>query len=291
MTSHKALTAEQVSQTVASAKKNNPLYSELLDFYGKLFTLQEVGKGNIHIGPIRISKELQSHKRREKLPLIDIKEFVYDTGESCKLLIEICHLAEEANPKLADASKILLKAANSTIMPEIFFEAVLNRDERVFEELSLQFGTDKQVLKFFSYNSIKPSICVCAEQLANYLSGNVSCLKGYCPICGSAPILSLFEQEGRRRLICSFCWHQWHAKRLYCPYCNNSQSRDLHYFYDEEEKEARVDLCNKCKKYIKTIDTRKIDRLIYPPLEHISRLHLDIKAKEMLFTPGSEPYI
>jgi FdhE protein len=45
-------------------------------------------------------------------------------------------------------------------------------------------------------------------------------------------------------------------------------------------------LCDRCKKYIKALDTRKVDRLIYPPLEQISTLHLDIKAQEMGFEPG-----
>jgi len=34
------------------------------------------------------------------------------------------------------------------------------------------------------------------------------------------------------------------------------------------------------KKYVKTVDTRKIDRFFYPPLEQIATLHLDMKANE-----------
>ncbi|MBW1772327.1 MAG: formate dehydrogenase accessory protein FdhE, partial [Deltaproteobacteria bacterium] len=96
---------------------------------------------------------------------------------------------------------------------------------------------------------------------------------------------------GGRKLVCSFCWHRWSAKRIYCPFCDSSQDKDLHYFYSEDEKEVRVDLCDHCKKYIKTLDTRKVDRLIYPPLEHISNLHLDIKAREMGFTPGNALFL
>ena len=109
---------------------------------------------------------------------------------------------------------------------------------------------------------------------------------GTCPVCGSAPILSLLEDEGRRKLVCSFCWYLWPAKRVQCPYCDGSGSDDMHYFYSEAEKDTRVDLCDICQKYIKTIDTRKTARLIYPPLEHISTMHLDIKAQEMGFGPG-----
>ena len=75
------------------------------------------------------------------------------------------------------------------------------------------------------------------------------------------------------------------------PSVGGAQGKDLHYFYGEEEKDARVDLCDRCKKYIKTVDTREIDRLVYPALEHISNLHLDIKAQEMGFSPGIELYL
>ena len=62
-------------------------------------------------------------------------------------------------------------------------------------------------------------------------------------------------------------------------------------FYSEEDKEARVDLCNQCKKYIKTVDIREVERLVYPALEHISNLHLDIKAQEMGFSSCMDLYM
>jgi FdhE protein len=111
-------------------------------------------------------------------------------------------------------------------------------------------------------------------------------LKGYCPICGSAPILSLLEGEGARSLICSFCWHQWPVKRVNCPFCDNSDSKTLHYLFSDAEKDRRVDLCDKCHKYIKTLDTRQVGRQIYPPLEQIATLHLDVKAREEGFEAG-----
>ena len=100
-------------------------------------------------------------------------------------------------------------------------------------------------------------------------------------------MLSMFEGEvGERFLLCGFCWHKWSSKRLYCPFCDNTDNKTLNYLYSEEEKEYRIDLCDKCKKYIKTIDTRKTERIIYPPLEQVATLHLDIKAKEMKYESG-----
>jgi FdhE protein len=58
------------------------------------------------------------------------------------------------------------------------------------------------------------------------------------------------------------------------------------YLYSEEEKEYRVDACESCRKYIKTVDTRVLGRRAYPPLEQVASLHLDLKAAEAGYTAG-----
>jgi FdhE protein len=229
---------------------------------------------------------LRTARAREKLPLVEIKEFIYDDTESANLFMTICDLAKDSNPKLSASANVILNAVKETLKPDELFSGLLDGNEALFENIANELQVAKQILGYLAYNSLKPSLCACAEQLAVYLNQNEPWLQGFCPICGSAPILSILEDEGKRKLVCSFCWHLWSAKRIHCPYCDSSQNKDLHYFYNEEEKDTRVDLCDNCKKYIKTIDSRKVDRLIYPSLEQISTMHLDIKAQEMGFEPG-----
>ena len=286
MTSYLALTPDQVKKALEAVKKGKPVYAEILDFYTGVFNAQEDCKSRIDLEPLQLSEELQTAKTRGKLPLIEIDEFIYDANESANLFLTLCHLAREANPKLSAAAGVLLNAVETTVKPEKLFSGLLNGNEALFENTANELEIEKPVLGFFTYNSLKPSLCACADQLAVYLNQNEPWLQGYCPICGNAPILSILEDEGRRKLVCSFCWHLWSAKRVHCPYCDSSQHKDLHYFYSEEEKDTRVDLCDNCKKYIKTLDTRKLERLTYPPLEQISTIHLDIKAQEMGFKPG-----
>jgi len=286
MPSYLALTPGQVQKAVEAVKKSKPVYAEILDFYGGVFEAQEDCKGRIDLEPLQLSEDLQTARAGEKLPLIEIEAFIYDDTESANLFRALCHLATEANPKLSAAAGVILNAVEKTIKPDALFSGLLNGNEALFENMANELEIEKPVLGFFTYNSLKPSLCACAEQLAVYLNPNEPWLQGYCPICGSAPILSILEDEGRRKLVCSFCWHLWSAKRVHCPYCDSSQNKDLHYFFNEEEKDSRVDVCDNCKKYIKTLDTRKIERLIYPQLEHISTIHLDIKAQEMGYEPG-----
>ena len=286
MTSYLALTSGQVKKAVEAVKKSKPVYAAIIDFYGKVFEAQEDCKSRIDLEPLQLSEDLRTARARENLSLIEIKEFVYDDTESTNLFMTICNLSKNSNPQLSASAAVIWNAVKKTLKPAELFSVHLEGNEALFENIADELKVEKQVIGYIAYNSLKPSIGACAEQLAVYLGQGEPWLQGFCPICGSAPILSILADEGRRRLVCSFCWHLWSAKRVHCPYCESSQTKDLHYFYYEEEKDTRVDLCDNCKKYIKTIDSRKTDRLIYPPLEQIASMHLDIKAQELGYAPG-----
>jgi len=145
----------------------------------------------------------------------------------------------------------------------------------------LQNAIEKKVLTFFIYTSVKPSLSVCARELSTHIASPEAWGKGICPVCGNSPGLATIEGQGERCLFCSFCWTKWRVQRIFCAFCENDDHKTLHYFYSEAESEYRVDTCDQCKKYLKTVDIRKIDRTFYPPLEQISTLHLDMKAGEL----------
>jgi len=208
MTSYLALTSDQIDKAVEAVKKSKPVYADLLDFYGRIFDSQEDSKGRIQIEPLQISDAMLSVKTREQLPLIGIEEFVYDDIESGNLFITICNLAKEANPKLAASAKVILKAVDAALKPDVLFSGLIDGNEALFENIADEFEIDKQVLGFITYNSLKPSLAACADQLSSYLNKEEPWLKGYCPICGSSPILSIFEDDGERSLICGFLFLQ-----------------------------------------------------------------------------------
>ena len=286
MTFNLTLTSDQVKQAVEATKKEKPVYSDILDFYGRIFELQELSKSRIQIQPLQISQELCAVKAREKFPLIEIKDFAFDEAEAGKLFIAICNLAKESNPKLAADAAAILNAIGKEIIPAELVGSLLDGKAHLCQKIAGEIEISATTLGFFSYNSILPSLSVCADQLSIYLDREEPWLKGYCPICGSPPTLSILDSDGKRSMICSFCWHPWSVKRIYCPFCENLNSETLHYFYSEEEKKFRVDLCDSCKKYIKTLDARKTESIIYPPLEKVSSLHLDYKARELGYESG-----
>ena len=106
-------------------------------------------------------------------------------------------------------------------------------------------------------------------------------LKGNCPVCGGEPLMAKLEGEtGKRILQCYLCRTEWAFARLECPFCGNSDQDKLRYFYDEEDKSYRVEVCDKCKMYLKTADTRLTEKDVVLFVENLATLHLDIVAKE-----------
>jgi FdhE protein len=151
--------------------------------------------------------------------------------------------------------------------------------EQKIERVADEFGLDIKVFSFLIQSSIKPSIEAGMEQLHSELDPE-TWLKGYCPVCGSLPSLSLLKEEGGKRyLLCSYCGYQWRIDRLFCPFCNNKEQESLQYFCGEGEEAYRIDLCEKCHQYIKTIDYRNLEESD-PVLEDLATLHLDILASQ-----------
>ncbi len=281
------MTADKIRKAVAAVKAERPAYEELLGFYEKLFLAQEAAKGRIDMEPVEIAEELLSVKLKEEFPLVNRTEFPIDVKASEALLRQICQIAVEANEVLADAGPKIIDALDKgTLDAPTLFLKLLNEDESYLDEVASRLDIDQRILAFAAYSSLKPGFCLCAEQLATYLDKESPWEKGYCPVCGSPPALSMLRDEGERFLTCSLCAHEWRSQRIYCPFCDNKDQQTLHYFFSEEERDYRVDVCDKCKRYIKTIDTRKVKRPVYSFVEQISTLHLDMLAQEQGLRSG-----
>jgi FdhE protein len=110
-----------------------------------------------------------------------------------------------------------------------------------------------------------------------------------CPVCNSAPLLGVLRPEGdggRRCLVCSFCLHEWNFRRILCPACGEEAESKLPVYVAELFPHVRVEACDTCKLYVRTIDLTKdgnaiplVDDLAAIPLSlwahehHYSRLH------------------
>lgn len=266
----------QLREQISVLKKTKPAYADILNFYEKIVEEQERMRPAINITPPRIKEDLKALQVREGFPLLNKANLPLDLASSLDLFQSICRIGREATSMMRDDVQKLedaVKDGNLSLAELLCKHSDPNCQDKIAEEM----GVNKTILKFLVHMSVQPSIHAGVEKLESHVDlGNW--LKGYCPICGSYPQMSLLKGKGQRFYLCSFCGFEWPGERLKCPFCENTEHESLHYYFAEEQKTYRIDTCDKCKRYIKTIDARELDHEPDLTLEDITTVHLDILA-------------
>lgn len=103
-----------------------------------------------------------------------------------------------------------------------------------------------------------------------------------CPFCNRRAGFGVLRQMGdgaARSLICSFCLTEWEFRRLVCPACGEENDQKLPVFTASEFDYIRLEGCESCKTYIKTIDLTKNGRA-EPLVDEMAAVPLDLWAQE-----------
>jgi FdhE protein len=103
-----------------------------------------------------------------------------------------------------------------------------------------------------------------------------------CPLCSSKPLVGVLRPEGeggKRSLICSLCATEWVYRRILCPACGEEDVTKLPVYTAEEFKHVRVEACDSCRSYIKTVDLTKDGRAV-PVVDELMTIPLDLWAEE-----------
>jgi len=103
-----------------------------------------------------------------------------------------------------------------------------------------------------------------------------------CPFCNRKPGLGILRQmkdSARRSLMCSFCAAEWEFRRIVCAGCGEEDNRKVPVYIAAEFDYVRVECCDTCKKYIKTVDLTK-NGLAEPVVDEIASAPLDLWAQE-----------
>ena len=103
-----------------------------------------------------------------------------------------------------------------------------------------------------------------------------------CPFCRRKPgfgVLRPLGEGAARSLVCSFCMAEWEFRRIVCPGCGEENDKKLVVFTAEEFPCVRVEGCDSCKTYLKTIDLTK-DGHAEPVVDELASAPLDLWARE-----------
>ncbi len=141
-------------------------------------------------------------------------------------------------------------------------------------------GLDADLAATFLRWTLFPLLTRLQQSLASLLPAERWPL-GFCPICGAWPILGEFRGlEQVRFLRCGLCAAAWEFPRLCCPFCDNTDHRQLGYFHTEGDEGKRVATCDACRGYVKMVTALTPltpQRLL---VADVATLHLDLVAAE-----------
>lgn len=214
------------------------------------------------------------------LSLVAKEEFPYDAAQGEVLLGQVLDLLTKRGGPLGEGATVIKSALDAEeFTPAELFEKFIQDDEKFFMSWVERTPETPKIMAFLAFASLGPSIESAAEQLAEKLPEMKVHAVGTCPVCGSLPLISsLNKKEGFRHATCSFCRHDYRIKRIACPVCGEEEQKKLTFFTVDEEPGFRVDVCDSCKTYIKTIDFRELDRIAIPVLDDLDSLALDYVA-------------
>jgi hypothetical protein len=103
-----------------------------------------------------------------------------------------------------------------------------------------------------------------------------------CPLCGGKPIVGVLRSEGdgaKKSLICMLCAHEWVFRRIYCPACGEEREPQMAFYWAPEIAHVRVEVCDTCHTYLKSIDLTKTG-LAVPVVDELATIPLDLWARE-----------
>jgi len=278
-----AATLRKSLKTIEDYKLTNPIYTDLLDILAEILILREEYRKNMTSPIFSVEEKLIPGKMEGGLPLIDLAGQKYDLARPKEYFYALISIAEKRLP--AEAHKFLDVIRDEQFDWETIIRASFNpaAEDTLGKELKSADAHDEQLdlIDLFIEESLRPELEVIAEQYAAAIEQS-EWTEGYCPICGKEPKIGEIREreDGRRYLFCHQCGCKWHFHRIKCPFCGNEEQHSLAYFAVEGEESHRVDVCNKCRRYIKIVELPKSSEDVNLDVEDIATLHLDMLAYE-----------
>ena len=194
------------------------------------------------------------------LPALDLHHVDCDWGGVARLAGKICEITARHRPDLAEP---LARVAACFALP--------GSGHPVAD------GVDGPLFNFVLNHALHPFVQAYAAEAAGPL-GAQDWSAASCPVCGGSPDLAALEAEsGERRLLCARCDHEWRYRRLGCPFCGNEGAATLGYF-PAGRGGYRVSTCERCRRYLKTVDRREMWEDKPLALERILTVGLDMAA-------------
>ena len=206
-----------------------------------------------------------------------------------ELVEDLARLAREAFS--ADGARVLERACrrNPAAVRDAL-EAALRRDAPALERAAERIGAPVELTASLCELAVSPSLRALAAGAAGLLAA-APWSSGYCPVCGSWPLLGEIRSADRSRYLrCGLCAAEWSFGRSACPYCGERDHRRLTALSVEGEEEyRRAELCDGCRGYVKSLARLTPIPPELLPVEDLATAYLDVLALDEGYAKPAAP--
>lgn len=287
-----------VQAGLLALRKRLPALENIFDAFGPLLSAQEKADEILADWNDFTVPDAYAPRFEQGVPLF-AEMSLPDLGDYYREVFKLMAAAvAEGMPAMSEKSAVLLQVAEDTMNLNDLAKAIWDEDQEAVFSLAEEWNADEQMLVFAGSLALK-SFMVRMESRAADKIENMQWLKGYCPVCGTFPDLALLKKSGednaylkshggQRWLHCSGCGHEWRFKRNMCPWCENEDHEKMRYLQAQERANERVYVCESCRHYSVTVDTRELVEEPDPRVAPLGLVYLDIRAQEEEFMPMAE---
>ena len=273
---------EEAVEKLAQIQERQPELKELAATNAAL--LQAMYGHELPLPHVDIDVAHAQVKREAGLPLLRGEPIAFDAAALRDQFVRLCRVMDERGNQFAAPIAGAAKAGRFAVA-DLAVEAIAGDPHRVAEragDLDLDAGLAATLLRLTLFPPM--------ERLAGGLKSlldTATWRRGYCPACGSWPLLGEYRGlELTRYLRCALCATEWEIDRLVCPFCDNRTHQDLiNITVEGEETKHRAVACERCHCYIKQVST--LAPLPPPQLfvADLTTLHLDLVALQRNYVP------
>jgi FdhE protein len=155
---------------------------------------------------------------------------------------------------------------------------------RAIDPLLLEYWHSPSDQNFFGKAALQPYASWLVESGVDPIDRRMTRAENRCPFCSGRPQLSILVVGGgsdgsSRQLLCATCLTVWPFRRAVCVYCGEEDERKTGYFHTPAFDHLRIDACESCKHYLKTVDLTKL-ALAVPLVDEVAGAPLDLWARE-----------
>jgi FdhE protein len=266
---------DKILEALEAEAVRRPEMAETIDLYRKLIECQT--EVRIPLSGSSLSAEEATSRLEQGQPLLSPDTVEIDPAAFAELCGRIGFALAQKQRELVKPLALIhawlreRREEIATLAVEYLREGRVSKGEEA--------GLEGPLLSFIFTHSLRPLLRTQAAALSSYVNDS-RWYRGRCPICGGEPDIAVLERgSGQRRLLCSRCDSEWAYLRIACPFCGNEDPSQLAY-YPSDDKVYRLSVCERCHRYLKTVDLRETAGEKLLPAERIFTVGMDVAAEK-----------